>query len=117
MLWLLPVKEWSFNETLNSPFRLDFDAIVTFDANVTRAPRQDVVFEVMEADNAAYQDYIQEYVWNTSQMDIFYDVELVTFTARVAPAAAEEGGRRRKRFLATSMRDRVKSGQSPPDQG
>ena len=86
------VTEISFDETRDAPFQMEFDAIVTMEMTVPRAPNAAAVFNVMSATPEDYENYIQNFVWNTSQMDPFYDVEAVTFTASVM--AAPSGGRR-----------------------
>ena len=94
-LLMITVTDWTFDETRGSPFQMEFDAIVTMETTVPRAPNAQAVFTIMSATPDDYENYIQNFVWNTNQMDPFYDVEAVTFTASVM-AAARSGGRRRR---------------------
>jgi len=68
------------NDTL--PFRLDFDAQVTFASNVTQVPTPNDLFVVMQATASRYQDYIQNYVWKDGSGTLFFDVMRVVFTAK-----------------------------------
>lgn len=67
------------------PFKMDFDALVSFHPNITQAPTQNDLFRVMQATEDDYADYIKNYVWIAGESDVFYDVESVFFSARVLP--------------------------------
>lgn len=68
-----------------STFTMDFDALVSFHPNITQAPTQNELFQVMQAREDDYADYIRNYVWiagksDVFHSDVFYDVESVWFS-------------------------------------
>jgi hypothetical protein len=63
------VNDSNFTLGADLPFRMDFDAIVTFFPNVTQAPTASDLFEVMQADGtSAYEDYISNNVWKSEPL-------------------------------------------------
>ena len=71
----------TWDATLARPFNMDFDAVVTFTDAVSPTPSLTDVFNVMTATEATYQQYIQNYVWNSQPQGLFFDVQNVAFQA------------------------------------
>lgn len=61
------------------PVDVNFDATTSFTEG-TEAPTVQEMLQVML--NADYRDYIQNYVWETSDANAFFNVEFVNFRDR-----------------------------------
>jgi hypothetical protein len=76
------VNDATYNETSETPITVDFDAIVNFLPTAAALPG--VRDFLMDMEAADYEDYIQNYVWNSEpfQTSIFFDTMRVVFRAK-----------------------------------